>query len=123
MTAKWIEAITGSLEQKKQYRQDMARIAALPPAYREAATAVNRYLTYSSGFTDGETLARMVTDHADLWERAALDGTPVRDVVGEDPVAFAEDFARAYAGKEWIDKERARLRAAIDDASRRDGAS
>ena len=29
MAAKWIEALTGSLEQKKQYKQDKARIEAL----------------------------------------------------------------------------------------------
>lgn len=123
MTAKWIDALTGSLQQKKTFRRDMARLRALPPAYREAAEAVNRYLLYASGLTDGDTLARMVGDHADLWERAALDGTPVREIVGEDPVAFAEDFARSYDGTVWIDKERARLRAAIDDAAGEGGAS
>lgn len=30
MAAKWIEALTGSLEQKKQYKQAKARIEALP---------------------------------------------------------------------------------------------
>ena len=48
----------------------------------------------------------MIGDHADLWERAAVDGTPVRAIVGDDPVEFAETFAWAYSGKEWIDKER-----------------
>ena len=33
MAAKWIEALTGSLEQKKQYRQYTARIEALPEPY------------------------------------------------------------------------------------------
>jgi DNA-binding ferritin-like protein (Dps family) len=56
-------------------------------------------------------------DLAELWERAAADGTPVRDIVGDDPVEFTETFRAAYAGKEWIDKERARLRRAIDDAA------
>ncbi len=30
MVAKWIETLTGSLEQKKQYKQDKARIDSLP---------------------------------------------------------------------------------------------
>jgi DNA-binding ferritin-like protein (Dps family) len=116
MAAKWIEALTGSLEQKKQYRQDMARIEALPDAYRTAAKAVHRYLMYCGGIVDGDTLTQMFTDFADLWERAAVDGTPVREIVGEDPVAFAENFAQAYSGKQWIDKERARLNKSIEDA-------
>lgn len=117
MVARWIETLTGSLEQKRQYRRAVARIEALDEPYRGAAKAVDRYLTYAGGFTDGDTLVRMVADHADLWERAALDGTPVRAVVGDDPVEFAEAFARAYSGKEWIDEERARLSEAIDDAT------
>lgn len=117
MAARWIEALTGSLEQKKQYKQHMARIAALPGPYADAATALNRYFMYSGGIVDGETLLTMVGDHADLWERAAVDGTPVRAIVGDDPVEFAETFVRAYSGKEWIDKERARLRGAIDAAA------
>lgn len=117
MTAKWIEALTGSLETKKQYKQHMARVEALPEPYGSAAKALNRYFMYYGGFTDGDTLIAMIGDHADLWERAAVDGTPVRDIVGDDPVEFAETFARAYSGKEWIDKERQRLIKAIDAAA------
>lgn len=116
MAAKWIETITGSLEQKKQYKQDKARMDALPEPYAAAAKAVHRYLMYSGGITDGDTLTRMFTDLADLWERAAADGTPVRDIVGDNPVEFAETFTQAYGGTQWIDKERARLNKAIDDA-------
>ena len=117
MAAKWIETLTGSLEQKKQYKQSMARIEALAEPYRSAAKAFNRYFMYYGGFTDGDTLVTMMGDHVDLWERAAVDGTPVRAIVGDDPVEFAETFARAYSGTQWIDKERARLTKAIDDAS------
>ena len=113
--AKWIEIVTGPLEQKKQYRQDKARIWALPEPYGDAAKALHRYLMHSSGITDGDTLITMFGDFADLWERAAADGTPVRDIVGDDPVEFAETFAQAYGGSRWIDKERTRLAKAIDD--------
>lgn len=116
MAAKWIETLTGSLEQKKQYKQDKARIDGLPEPYGTAAKAMHRYLMYAGGVVDGETLITMFTDLADLWERAAVDGTPVRDIVGDDPAEFAETFAAAYSGKQWIDKERARLNKAIDDA-------
>ena len=116
MAPKWIEQVTGSLEQKKQYRQDKARMEALPEPYGAVAKALRRYFMYYSGVTDGETAVRMFGDLADLWERAAADGTPVRAIVGDDPVEFAETFAQAYIGKHWIDKERARLTKAIEDA-------
>ncbi|GAA0411584.1 MULTISPECIES: DUF1048 domain-containing protein [Leifsonia] len=116
MAAKWVEAITGSLEQKKQYRQYRARLEALPEPYNAVAKAVQRYFMYNGGVEDGDTLVTMMGDFVDLWERAATDGTPVRDIVGEDPVEFAEAFAEAYTGKRWIDKERARLNAAVEAA-------
>lgn len=118
MAAKWIETVTGSLEQKKQYREAKARLDALPEPYRTAASAVGRYLMYYGGVTDGDTIVQMFLDLADLWERAALDGTPLRDIVGDDPVAFAETFAQAYDGRQWLDKERARLTKAIEEAER-----
>ena len=116
MAAKWIEAVAGSLEQKKQYKQDKARIDALPEPYGSAAKAMHRYLMYCGGITDGDTLVTMVGDLADLWDRAATDGMPVREIVGDDPVEFVETFAQAYAGKPWTAKERVRLTTAIDAA-------
>jgi DNA-binding ferritin-like protein (Dps family) len=120
MAAKWIELVTGSLEQKKQYRQERARIEALPEPYGTVAKALERYFMYYGGVTDGETVIKMFGDLADLWERAAADGTPVRAIVGDDPVEFADTFAQAYTGKRWIDKERARLTKAIEDAERKE---
>ena len=116
--AKWIEAVTGSLEQKKQYKQYKVRIEALPEPYGTAAKALHRYFLYYAGVTDGVTVITMMGDLVELWERAAADGTPVRAIVGPDPVEFAETFAAAYSGAHWIDKERARLTNAIEDAER-----
>lgn len=118
MAAKWIELLTGSLEQKRQFKRYRARIDALPEPYRTAAKALERYYLVYGGVIDGETILKMWRDFVELWERAAADGTSVRAIVGEDPVEFAETFARAYSGKQWIDKERARLNKAIEDAER-----
>src|SRR4029453_13487573 len=98
MAAKWIETITGSLEQKKQYKQYKARIEALPEPYHTVAKALEGDFMYYGGVTDGRPAPTMIGDFADLWERAAADGTPVREIVGDDPVEFAETFAQAYTG-------------------------
>ncbi|MBO4209001.1 DUF1048 domain-containing protein [Micromonospora echinofusca] len=116
MAAKWIETLVGSLEQKKQYKRHMARMEALPEPYRGAARAFHRYFMYQAGIVDGNTMITMLGDFVDLWERAVADATPVRAIVGDDPVEFAETFVQAYSGRQWIDKERERLRKAIDDA-------
>lgn len=118
MAAKWIERVTGPLEQKRRYREDNRRIEALPEPHRAAAKALQRYLMYCGGVTDGATILTMHSDLVDLWERAAADGTTVRAIVGDDPVDFAETFAAAYTGKRWIDKERARLISAVEEAER-----
>jgi DNA-binding ferritin-like protein (Dps family) len=118
MAAKWIETLTGSLEQKRRYRQYRARVDALPEPYGTAAKALQRYFMYYGGITDGDTLLAMMRDFVELWERAAADDTPVRAIVGDDPVEFAETFAQAYSGTHWIDKERARLVKSIEDAER-----
>jgi DNA-binding ferritin-like protein (Dps family) len=119
MAAKWIEMVTGSLEQKRQYRHYHARLDSLPEPYGAAAKALYRYFMYNGGAVmDGDVALTMMGDFVELWERAAADGTPVRAIVGEDPVEFADAFVLAYAGKRWIDKERARLTSAIEAAER-----
>ncbi len=120
MAAKWIELITGPLEQKKQYRDAKKRIDALPEPYRSVANAQHRYTMYYGGITDGDTLVQIFLDLADLWERAAIDRTPIDDIVGEDPVEFAETYAEAYGGTQWVDKERARLTQAVADAKKKE---
>ncbi|MFE1664115.1 DUF1048 domain-containing protein [Microbacterium sp. P02] len=116
MAAGWIEKVTGSLEQKKQYRAYKARIERLPANYRTAAEALDRYLMYYGSIAAGDTLLSMLDDLADLFEQCAADRTPIREIVGDDPVEFAETFLRNYAGGQWINKERERLTAAIDRA-------
>ena len=114
MAMGWIEQVTGSLEQKKQYRQYKARTKQLPANYRTAIDALERYLTYFGAITKGETLVKMLEDLADLFEQSAASGTPIREVVGEDPIEFAETFLQNYSEGQWINKERKRLTQAIE---------
>ncbi|MEN2740401.1 DUF1048 domain-containing protein [Microbacterium sp. X-17] len=113
MAPKWYELVTGSLEQKKQYREYKARVAALPPEYREGAAALERYLLNLGPSNDGKALIAMLSDLADLLEQSVTAGTRLRDVVGADPVDFAETFMDNYGGGSWIRKERERLRKSL----------
>jgi DNA-binding ferritin-like protein (Dps family) len=113
-----IEWIVGDLGDKKRWREYRARIKALPGPYRTAVEGVQKYLM--SGATelpsDGGTLVRMFDDLADLFERAAVDGTPVRTIVGETPSEFVEEFAANYGDTGWRSKAKDRLDAAIREA-------
>ena len=120
MATGWIEQITGSLEQKKRYRQYKARTKQLPANYRTAVDALERYLMYFGSITRGETLVSMLEDLADLFEQSAANGTPIREIVGQDPVEFAETFLQNYSEGQWINKERERLTSAIDRAAGQD---
>jgi DNA-binding ferritin-like protein (Dps family) len=121
MAAEWIEKITGSLEQKKQYRQYKARKEQLPANYRTAIDALERYLMYFGSITKGDVLLSMLDDLADLFEQSAANGTPIRAIVGNDPVEFAEEFLRNYTQGQWINKERERLIKAIANAEAEEG--
>ncbi|UPO77058.1 DUF1048 domain-containing protein [Arthrobacter sp. Helios] len=116
-----IEKIVGDFGDKRRWREYKARIKALPAPYRTSVEAIERYLTYFGAITNGSTMMTMVEDLADLFERAAVDGTPIRSVVGEDPVEFAETFLRNYSDGQWINKERLRLIQAIDAAEEENG--
>lgn len=110
----WIEQLTGSLEDKKRYRAYKARVAALPAAYRTANEAIERYLMYFGGISKGDVLVQMFDDLVELFEQSAANETPIRDVVGADPVEFVETFLQNYAEGQWISKERDRLIRTID---------
>ena len=106
---------TGWIRQKRRYRQYKARTERLPAGYHTAIDALERYSWYFGGGTAEGGLS-MLEDLADLFEQGAANGTPVRELVGEDPVEFAEAFLRNYPQGQWIIRERDRLTSAIDRA-------
>lgn len=117
MAAKWIEQVTGSFEDKKRWRQYKTRKEQLPANYRTAIDGLERYFMYAGSIVKGDVLLQMLDDLADLIERAAVDGTPIRSIVGDDPVDFAETFLENYTDGQWINKERRRLNDAISQAA------
>jgi DNA-binding ferritin-like protein (Dps family) len=105
------------ISEKRRYRQYKARTEQLPANYHTAIDALERYLMYFGAITKGDTLVSMLDDLADLFEQSAANRTPIRAVVGDDPVEFAETFLQNYSEGQWINKERERLTNAIDRAA------
>ncbi len=111
MVAKWIETLTGSLEQKKQYKQVQGPHRGPPRAATAAAAkAFERYFMYYGG------------RHRRRHPRSRCSATS--PTCGSAPPPTARRCAtssattrsssprpspQAYAGTQWIDKERARL--------------
>ncbi|WP_329572212.1 DUF1048 domain-containing protein [Kitasatospora sp. NBC_01266] len=100
---------------KKRWRAYKARVKELPANHRAAVEAIERHLMHFVP-TDGESNASMFEDLADLFEQAAADGTPIREIVGEDPAEFVEAFAQNYSEGGYV-PARARKRL-TDDLAR-----
>ena len=109
--SKFISTVIG---EKGQWRQYKARARQLPASYRTAIGALERYLMYFGPGGDGTAI---FADLVDLFEQSAASRTPIRQVIGEDPVEFIETFVRNYPKGKWIIRERERLISAIERAA------
>ena len=106
---------------KRRWREYKARSKQLPPHYRSAIEALERYVFYF-GPSEGDGAASVFEDLIDLFERAAADDTPIREIVGEDPVEFVEAIIQNYTRGGYVARERDRLTAAIERAEQEGGA-
>jgi len=102
---------------KRRWWKYKARTRQLPQSYRTAVEGLERYLMFF-GAADGGSAASMFEDLADLFEEAAADRTPIRAIVGADPVEFVEAFLQNYSKGSWVTRERERLTRAIDNSTR-----
>ena len=102
---------------KKEWRAYKARVKALPKPYMEAVAGVERYVMHFGAINNAESITSLFGDVIDIFERAAADNTPIRDVVGEDPVEFADALIRNYQQTGYVAKEQARLRDAVAKAA------
>jgi DNA-binding ferritin-like protein (Dps family) len=109
--SKFISKVIG---EKGQWRQYKARAKQLPASYRTAVDALERYLMY---FGTGGDWTAIYADLIDLFEQSAANRTPIRQIVGQDPVEFIETFVRNYPKGKWIIRERERLTNAIERAA------
>ena len=96
---------------KGQWRQYKARGRQLPASYRTVLDAFERYLNYLGEGRDGGAI---YADLIDLVEQSAANGTPIREIVGADPVAFVEAFIQNYPEGHWRARERERFTSAIE---------
>ena len=110
---KFIAKVIG---EKGQWRQHKVRTRQLPANYRTAVEALERYLMYAGPGGDGTGATSMFEDLLDLFEQSAANRTPIREIVGGDPVEFLEAFVRNYPDGQWRIRERERLISAIQRA-------
>jgi DNA-binding ferritin-like protein (Dps family) len=99
MLDNFIKLIIGDLDEKREYKQMIKRVDALPKDYSFAFKKIQKYM-YSVGAPGGNmtifTDMIMFTDLVDLFEASAIDGRQVIDVIGSDVDKFCDEFMSAY---------------------------
>lgn len=93
-------------EDKKEYRKQMARVAALPEDYRFVFDKMQGYMWSFTG-GDGYDMLKTQYDLIDLFETGAALGKQVLDITGEDVADFCDELIRG--NKLWTDNVRKRL--------------
>ncbi len=101
-----IEMIKKLIGDKKEYREQMERVALLPEEYRFVFEKIQGYMwSFASG--DGMDMLKNQYALIELFEASAADGKHVLDVTGEDVAGFCDEFM--CDTKKWTDFYRNKL--------------
>lgn len=101
-----IKFIQKMIEDKKEYKEQMARKEALPEDYRFVFDKIHEYIWSFAG-GDGSDMLKAQQELIELFETSAADGKHVLEVTGEDVAGFCDEFIRDT--KKWTDNYRKRL--------------
>lgn len=93
----FIEKLVGD---KKEYKQQMARVKALPKDYQFVYKKIQEY-TWKFAAGDGYDILKIQYDLIDLFEAGAADGKQVLEITGEDVAAFCDELLRS--AKTWTE--------------------
>lgn len=86
---------------KKEYRDMMARVKAMPSDYQFVYEKIQKYMwNFAAG--DGYDILKLQYELIDLFEAGIADGKHPLDITGEDVAAFADELlsnAKTYTEK------------------------
>lgn len=95
------------IESKKRYKEYKLNKGNLPKDYQEAITALEKYMF---NFAKGENFMVVLEDVLGIFQEAALDNLNILEVVGENPVIFADTIMAEYPEELWIVKYQNKLK-------------
>lgn len=94
--------ISKMIKSKREYRQAMARVNALPDDYQYVFKKIQSHMwMFASG--TGYDMLKVHEGVLELFEESAAEGKNVLEVTGEDVAAFVEELlknTRTYTG-DW----------------------
>jgi DNA-binding ferritin-like protein (Dps family) len=98
-----LDKITGSLDEKKEWKKNEARAKALPKEYAAAYKEIKNYVFHTSGIETMAPLKALV----DMFEEAAANDRRVLDITGPDVAAFADELVRGE--NSYFEQQRKKL--------------
>ena len=82
------------LESKREYKQQMARVEALPEDYRYVYKKIQGHMwQFVSGA--GYDMMKIHEELLELFEAGAAQGRPVLEITGEDVAGFCDELLRS----------------------------
>jgi DNA-binding ferritin-like protein (Dps family) len=105
-----LDFINKLMGDKKEYKEQMERVAALPEDYRFVYEKIQNYMW---SFVGGSGMDMLKTQYEliDLFEESVAENMQVLDVTGEDVAGFCDELIRG--NKLWIDSQRKKLNLGI----------
>lgn len=101
-----IKRIQKMIGDKKEYKEQMARIEAMPEDYRFVFEKMQGYMWSFAG-GDGSDMLKTQQELIELFETSAAEGKHILEVTGEDVAGFCDEFIRDT--KKWTDNYREKL--------------
>lgn len=101
------------IEDKKRYKQFKSDVQALPEAYAQTLTALQ---TYIWNFAKSGAMMNVLEEILHMFQESAAENVPVKQLIGDDPVEFAENIMAQYPEELWLIKYRTRLREQVKKA-------
>nr|WP_139998793.1 DUF1048 domain-containing protein [Paenibacillus paridis] len=101
-----LELIKKMIGDKKDYREQMERVKALPEDYRFVFEKIHGYM-WGFAVGDGSDMLKIQRDLIELFEASAADGKHVLDVTGQDVAHFCDELLRDT--RKWTDNFRKKL--------------
>ena len=82
------------IESKREYKQQMARVEALPKDYQYVFKKIQSHMwMFAAG--SGYDMMKIHYDLIELLEAGAAEGKPVLEITGEDVAAFCDELLRS----------------------------
>jgi len=82
------------MESKREYKQQMARVKALPEDYQYVFKKIQGHMwNFAAGA--GYDMLKIHYDLIELFESGAADGKLVLEITGEDVAAFCDELLRS----------------------------